>query len=395
MNTKNAPIRVLIAEDSPVARELLVAILQNAPGVQVVGTARNGAEAVRLTQRLKPDVITMDVHMPEMDGIAATRQIMAEMPRPIVMLSASLNKNKHNLTFDALQAGALSVLEKPALHDPPETHADLIHQIKLMAEVKVVRRWGSEEARRRGREEEQGTAERKAPGGGAGEQRRVKNQPANLRAEGPLWATPLLRRNGQTKIQLVAMASSTGGPGVLAKILSQLPANFPVPILVVQHITSGFGAGLATWLDQQTPLEVRLARQGDEPQAGQVLLAPDDYHMQVNRLGLITLNQTPREQGVRPSANVLFHSLAQVYRATALGIILTGMGSDGALGLRAMREVGAFTIAQDKESCVVFGMPAVAIELGAVEQVLPASQVAAAVKILVQPWNVGNLFLQE
>jgi two-component system chemotaxis response regulator CheB len=254
------------------------------------------------------------------------------------------------------------------LHDPPETHQSLIHQIKLMAEVKVVRRWGSEERRSRG----------------AGEVAQRGQEQEGIRIQPALANPARLRRNGPTKIQLVVIASSTGGPGVLAKILGELPANFPAPILVVQHITSGFGAGLAAWLNQQTPLEVRMARQGDEPRTGQVLLAPDDYHMQLNRLGLIALSQTPPEQGLRPAANVLFHSAAEVYGATALGIILTGMGSDGAMGLQAMHEAGAYTIAQDKESCVVFGMPAVAIELGAVEQILPASQIAAAVKILVQ-----------
>lgn len=367
MNSRTRAIRVLIAEDSPVARELLVSILQSAPGIQVVGTARNGAEAVRLTQRLKPDIITMDVHMPELDGIAATRQIMAETPRPIVMLSASLEKNRRNLTITALQAGALLVTEKPGLNDPPEMHEILIHQLKLMVEVKVVRRWGN------------------------GEQRGAHIQPASLRTEGPLRTTgqPALtkpvepKRNGQAEIQLVAMAASTGGPGVLAKLLSELPADFPAPILIVQHISAGFGAGLAAWLNQQTPLEVRLARLGDEPQAGQVLLAPDNYHMQLNRQGLVGLNQMPPEYGLRPSANVLFHSVAQVYGATALGIILTGMGSDGAAGLRAMRQAGALTLAQDKDSCVVFGMPAVAIELGAVEQILSPAQIGAAVKSLI------------
>ncbi|MBI1880681.1 MAG: chemotaxis-specific protein-glutamate methyltransferase CheB [Chloroflexi bacterium] len=355
MTTKATPIRVLIAEDSPVARELLVAILQSASGLQVVGAARDGAEAVRLARRLKPDVITMDAHMPELDGFAATRQIMAEIPRPIVIISASLNKNERDMTFYALEAGALSVLEKPTMDDPPEVHEALIAQVKLMAEVKVVRRWNRDEA--------------------------ILPRSMGDRSEGKLNS---YRRSESAKIQVVAIASSTGGPGVLAKILSELPANFPAPILIVQHITPGFGAGLASWLNKQTPLEVRLARHTDEPQAGQVLIAPDECHMLVNHLGLIALSQTPPEYGLRPSANVLFQSVAQVYGATALGIILTGMGSDGAEGLSAMRAMGAPTIAQDKDSCVVFGMPAVAIDLGAAEQILPAHKIAAAMMMLVQ-----------
>jgi two-component system chemotaxis response regulator CheB len=341
-------IRVLVAEDSPVARELLVSIFESAPGLQVVGTARNGAEAVRLAKRLKPDVIAMDVHMPEMDGFEATRRIMAETPRPIVLVSASFVKDERDLTFNALKSGALSVLEKPGMYDPPERHELLIAQLKLMSEVKVVRRW-LESAK-----------------------------PASVGQQVVLKSS-LREGNGQPKFQLVAIASSTGGPGILAQILGQLPADFPLPILVVQHITQGFSAGLAGWLNQQTPLNVRLAGQGDELQPGQVLIAPDDYHMVVNSAGLISLSKEPSCHRLRPSANQLFYSVARVYGATAIGIILTGMGDDGAEGLRTMRQSGARTIAQDKNSCVVFGMPAVAIELGAAEQVLPANKIAAAI----------------
>lgn len=352
MTNQKPPIRILIVEDSPTARELLVSIMQNEPGLQVVGTARNGIEAVRLAHRLKPDVITMDVHMPEMDGFDATRRIMTEIPRPIVMISASLNKNERELAFNALQSGALSILEKPTLYDPPEMRQYLISQLKLMSEVKVVRRWD-------------------------------KSKPAP--ATPPKVLTP--KDNGRprsSKIQLVAIASSTGGPAVLGGILRQLPADFPVPILIVQHITPGFGMGLAAWLNQQAELTVRLARHADEPRPGEVLIAPDDYHMTINSMGLISFTQDPPYHGLRPAANYLFHSVARVYGATAIGVILTGMGSDGAEGLQALRQTGAHTIAQDQNSCVVFGMPAVAIKLGAAEQILPADKIPAAIKALVE-----------
>jgi two-component system chemotaxis response regulator CheB len=352
MATKTTPIRVLIVEDSPVARELLVSILQSAPGLQVVGTARNGAEGVRLAKRLQPDVITMDAHMPEMDGFEATRQIMIEAPRPIVMVSASLDKSERNITFDALKSGALSVLAKPTVYDPPHVLDYLVSQLKLMSEVKVVRRWGT------------------APKPVAGPE--------------PVIDPPVMKRNGRSKIRLVAVASSTGGPGILAQILGRLPVDFPVPIIIVQHITRGFGIGLAGWLNQQTALEVRLANHGDEPQAGQVLIAPDDHHLMVNTMGLIALNKEPPYHGLRPSADYLFKSAARAYGPTAIGIILTGMGSDGAEGLKLMRDTGAHTIAQDKGSSIVFGMPAVAIEMGAVEQILPPPKIAAAVQLLVQ-----------
>ena len=342
MTLSTNPIRVLVVEDSPTYRELIVLILQSTPGLQVIGTARNGAEAVRLARRLQPNVITMDVFMPEMDGLEATRQIMAQTPCPIVMVSAGLDQSERNLTFEALQAGALSILAKPGLSDPPETYQHMAGQVKLMADVKVVRRW-----------DKAATKPFQAP-------------------------TPPIKEIERSDLQLVAIAASTGGPAALAEILRQLPATFPLPILIVQHITPGFGQGLAAWLNRQTPLEVRMARHADEPQPGQVLIAPDNYHAQVNGMGLITLSQAPAYYGLRPAANVLFFSVAQVYGATALGIILTGMGDDGAEGLLAMRRSGARPIAQDKETSIVFGMPAVAIELEAVEQVLPLNSIAPA-----------------
>jgi two-component system chemotaxis response regulator CheB len=183
----------------------------------------------------------------------------------------------------------------------------------------------------------------------------------------------------RSNIELVAIASSTGGPGVLSEILNKLPAEFPVPILIVQHITPGFSQGLAEWLNQHTPLTVRLAAQADELKPGQVYIAPDGYHMQVNSMGLISLSDAPPCQGLRPSANYLFKSVARSYGAYAIGVILTGMGSDGAEGLYAMYDKGARTIAQNEATCVVFGMPAVAIEMGAVEKVLPAPQIAQTI----------------
>jgi two-component system chemotaxis response regulator CheB len=343
------PIRVLIVEDSPVCRELLVTILQSTPGFQVVGTTHNGVEAVRLARRLAPDLVVMDLHMPEMDGIEATRQIMIETPRPIVMVSASLDKNEREISFNAVKAGALSVMEKPKVNDPVERHQHLIHQLRLMSEVKVVKRW---------------------------DHRLNSTAPAQ-------GSAPSHIRNGQVKIRILAIAASTGGPGILAEILSRLPAHFPVPILIAQHISRGFGEGLVTWLNQQTPLEVRVARHADEPQPGQVFVAPDEAHLTINQMGLVALSQQRAPHGICPSADYLFHSVAQVYGRTAIGVILTGMGSDGAEGLRAMRQSGAHTIAQDQASSIVFGMPAVAIELGAAEQVLPANQIAPALLTLV------------
>ena len=351
MITNPTGVRVLIAEDSPVARELLVAVLQNVPGFQIVGTARTGVEAVQLAKRLRPDLITMDIHMPEMDGFEAARQIMREAPCPIVVISNSTNMGEQELTFNALQVGALSVLNKPTMYDPPEVLEALTAHVKLMAEVKVVRHWDQDAKCAR------------------------KTQ--------VLTDLPAGHRTRKTKIQVVALAASTGGPGILAEILGQLPADFGAPVLIVQHITPGFGQGLATWLNQQTDLQVRLAQDGDKPQAGQVLIAPDDYHLVVNKLGLVALDEAPAQHGLRPAADYLFNSVAQVYGAAAIGVILSGMGSDGAEGLRAMHQAGGHTIAQDEATCVVFGMPAVAIKLGAATETLPPDRIAAVIRELV------------
>lgn len=353
MPIQSAPIRVLIAEDSLVCRELLVSLLQSATGLQVVGAARDGAEAVRLVRRLKPDVVAMDVFMPEMDGLEATRRIMSEFPCPIVMVSSKLSGNEQELTFDALQAGALSILPKPSTEDSPAVYEALVSQLRLMSEVKVVRRW---------HRPRQGSV-----------------KPARPDKKAPLTVS----RNGKSKIQIVAVAASTGGPGALATILGRLPADFPVPILVVQHVTTGFGEGLVKWLDGQTPLKVRLGRSANDPKAGEVLVAPDNYHMGVNQMGLISLCKSHAKETICPSADHLFHSVAQVYGATAIGVILTGMGSDGKEGLQTMHQLGAHTVAQNKETSVVFGMPAVAIESGAITQVEPLDRIADVLMALV------------
>lgn len=330
------PIRLLVAEDSAACRELLVAIFQNAPGIQVVGTARDGAEAVRLVKRLKPDVVTMDLIMPNLDGYEATRQIMAETPCPIVMVSGRQGPGESDLTFNALQAGALSVLPKPTAVGNQEA---FVNHVRLMADVKVVGR---------------------------------RATPPRV---GKIETRPYLPASSSS-INLVVMAASTGGPGALAAILSQLPANFPVPILVVQHVAKGFGADLAAWLGKQTALPTRIAPHGAELKPGEVLVAPDHCHLLVNHLGLAAWQNPAPGDAFCPSADRLFESVATVFGATAVGVILTGMGQDGAKGLHSLRQTGARTIAQDEASSAIFGMPAAAIQMGAAETIQPLEKIA-------------------
>jgi len=337
MALKNG-IRIVVADDSQTARELLVALYESA-GIRVVGVGKNGDEVLQLVKKHNPDVVSMDVVMPKMDGMDATRAIMREHPTPIVIVTASMMRADIDLAFDAMKAGALAAVKKPGLEDP-ETCEKLIQTIKAMANVSVIRRWS-------------GSAPHAT-------KREPISSPSHLEVD----------------VRLIGIASSTGGPGVLASILRPIPKNYPIPILIVQHVTNGFATGLAEWLHEQTSLDVTLAGHGDIPKPGVVLMPPDDYHMQIGRDGAIELTKAPPYKGLRPSANFLFHSMARFYGGGGLGIILTGMGDDGAEGMDAMRKSGAYTIAQDQESCIVYGMPNEAVKRNAVKRVLTPDQIA-------------------
>jgi two-component system chemotaxis response regulator CheB len=355
LKAKSSPIRAIVVEDSPTAQKLLVTILQEAEGIQVVGVGANGEEAVRLTKRLRPDVVTMDVRMPKMDGLEATRHIMRDTPTPIVVITADLMQADMNLTFEALRAGALTAVGKPGLADT-ETCEKVIRTVRLMAAVPVVHHWDRREWR-------------------PPEALEASHPPAL-----PTQAASLVEKHVGGYVQMIGIASSTGGPATLAKILGRLPADFATPILVVQHVTNGFVASLAEWLDGVTPLHVGLASHGETPQVGSILLAPDDYHMRVNAQGIVELYKGTPYKGLRPSANDLFHSLARACGPQAIGIVLTGMGDDGVEGLLALRQAGGLTLAQDEQSCVVYGMPREAVARDAVDQVLPLDQIAPALE---------------
>ena len=339
-------IRVLLVEDSVVTREYLSHLLGQDPAIEVVGTARDGVEAVEQAQRLKPDLVLMDVHMPRMNGYEATRQIMERSPAPIVMISASLDQGEVAMTFAALEAGALTVLPKPVGPGHP-LHADstrkVVETVKLMAEVKVVRRWPKRDS--------------------------------------PPAPIPSLDA-GERRVRLVAIGASTGGPPAVAEILKGLPADLGFPILFVQHIAPGFAGGLVEWLRQVTPLAVKLAEPDELVQAGSVYVAADGAQMGITRQGRIRVTNEAAPDGFCPSVSHLFESAAEAYGRAALGVLLTGMGRDGAAGLRRLREAGGLTIAQDEESSVVFGMPQEAIRLGAAEKVLNPSEIGQAIRAL-------------
>ncbi len=341
-------IRVLIADDSATARALLVAILTSDPEIQVVGEAGNGVEAVELTRKLRPDLVTMDLRMPRLDGFEATKEIMITAPTPIVIVTSSVVIENVETAMRTLRAGALAVLAKPAGPGAPgfeEAAQQLLVNVKALSQVKVVRHWRP----------------------AAPPQKKVR---------------PALA--GSKESQVVAMATSTGGPAALYRILTDLPGDFPAPILVVQHITQGFLSGLADWLNKESDLKVKVAEDGETLAPHTVYLAPDNCHLGLASPSSILLARSPPLGGFRPSGTFLFESVARACGPAAVAVILTGMGEDGVEGLRTVRQTGGSILAQDEKSSVIFGMPAAAIAAGLPDQVLALETIASRLVELVQ-----------
>ncbi|MCG7849655.1 MAG: chemotaxis response regulator protein-glutamate methylesterase [ANME-2 cluster archaeon] len=341
-------IKVLIVDDSPVVRDFLVHILGSDGEIQVIGTANNGKEAIEAVERSKPDVITMDITMPKMNGFDATRSIMETHATPIVIVTGTYDTKEAATIFRAIEAGALAIVPRPEGigHPGHEAAADqLIWTVKLMSEVKVVRRWP-----RPGRE----TA---------------------IPAVTP-WTG--VEPGKMADIRIVAIGASTGGPLALLTILSELPKDFPVPVLVTQHMAAGFIQGLAEWLGNRSGIPVHVATHGEHLLPGHIYVAPDGSHMGVRIGGQIILDNGEPENGLRPSVSYLLRSVAHVYGPNAVGVLLSGMGQDGAEELKLLKKKGAVTIAQDKESSVIHGMPGQAIKLDAAMYVLPPEEIATA-----------------
>jgi len=346
--SKEKKIRVLVVDDSAVARDMLAHMLASDPEIEIAGTAANGHEAVESVTRLHPDLVTMDIHMPTMDGLQATEQIMAYTPTPILVVSSSVYAEGMGSAFEALSLGALEVVRKPELADRAgfeSARRELVRSAKILSHVKVV-------THLRGRR---------------GPSRRRQGRASGADAAAPACRGP---------VSLVAIGSSTGGPAALLSILGGLPTDFPAPVLVTQHIADGFVPGLVSWLNDGCAIDVMAAADGTGIRPGAAYFAATGSNMEVDGDVLFFTPPGPGQLYI-PSADTLFASVARTRGADAAGVLLTGMGVDGASGLAAMRAAGAVTIAQDEATSRVFGMPKAAIDAGAADTVLAVDEIAA------------------
>ena len=339
---------MLVVEDSITVRGYIVDILAADPAFIVVGEASEGRQAIEMCERLRPDVVTMDMMLPVMSGLAATEYIMAYCPTPIVVVSSSLNRGEVFRTYDAIAAGAVDALEKPtATTAPQEWSKKLAFILRVASRVKVV------------------THLRK---------KLVSAPPPSARTtESP------------AEVRLVAVGASTGGPGAVRRLLLDLPGGFPVPIILVLHIGEPFDTTLADWLDAQTAHRVGFAVHGQSIFDGEprVVMAPAGRHLRVSG-GKLYLDDGPERHSCRPSIDLLFESLASDMGANTAAVLMTGMGRDGANGLLEIRRAGGYTIAQDEATSVIYGMPRAAVEIGAAKSVLPLELIGSALSRVVR-----------
>ena len=347
-------VSVLIVDDTLVVRELLSYILGSAPGIKVAGTAADGTEALKAIAALKPDIVTMDINMPGMNGFEATRSIMETCPLPIIIVSGSWKTDEVATTFRALEAGAVAVVARPpGIGHPDHKYAatELVQTVLAMAEVRVVRRWP-----------------------------RVA-----LPADPPLRLAAPATPADRSRIDMVAVGASTGGPVIIQSFLKSLPRDFSVPILIVQHMAGGFIQGFVEWLALTCERPVLLGGHGVFLVRGHTYVAPDGHQMGVDASGRIRLSAPELENGFAPSVSHLFRSVAEVYGLRTAAVLLSGMGNDGAAELKHLHNIGALTFAQDEESAVIYGMPGEAKRLGAAQYILPPQQIATTLASLTQP----------
>lgn len=366
-NTTRQFIRVVVVDDSALMRRAITDLIQQDPEIRVVGTARDGREAIALVEKLRPDVVTMDVRMPVMDGLETTEHLMAHCPTPILVLTASLARHDIDITFKMLGAGALEIIEKPSGSNPQaleRTAHELIRRIKVLSRVKVVRHL-------RGRRKTL-TPESPAQTAVGGQ------QPSLTGAVSPTKTQPL----SLDLFPLIMIGASTGGPRVVYQILAALPRNLPAGVVVVQHIAPGFSPGMAEWLAHESKLPVSLVTEGMAVQPGRVFVAPDRRDLLITNERTFHLSENPLLIQ-RPAIDISMQAAADVFGHQTIGVLLTGMGRDGAYGMLAIRRVRGYTIAQDEATSAIFGMPRAAIQLGAADEVMQPAQIAPRLTELV------------
>ena len=358
--TSSNKVRVLIVDDSAFMRKVLETILNSDPQFQIVGHAKDGREAVALAESLKPDVITMDINMPHMDGLQATAQIMTSNPRPIVIVSSE-SRDGAASTLKALELGAIEFIAKPnsAIDlDMQSIREDLLRKVKMAAKVRVVR-----------------TASRLA---------------ATLQSSGAPQSTPIARpapaatrvaASADQRFPVVVLAASTGGPATVMRLAPGFTREFPGAVILVQHMPAAFTTQFAAQLAEFTEIRVKEAENGDMLQPGSLYICPGAQHLRVDPLGRMKLDSvTGRIGGYLPNIDVTMESVAAYGGALSIGVVLTGMGNDGAQGAKAIKKAGGHVIAQDEATSVIFGMPAEAIKLEAVDQVLGIDDIYSAIE---------------
>ena len=363
-------IRVLIVEDSAVVRNLLEYIVNNDERMEVAAAVPSAEEALQILPSLRPDIISMDVNLPGMDGLAATHRIMTEQPTPLMIVSSSVTDSEAQTSLEALRAGALTVAEKPVGINHPQFEQQarqLCNKLVIMSEISVVRQ-------KQGRYLRPVSATDTIP-------QKVMPRPVPVRTSTELY-------------RLLGVVVSTGGPQALVRLFNDLGGDFPLPVLLIQHITPAFIESFARWLGSVCPFSVVIADEGTIPIPGHIYIAPADCHLQVGRgIGgryLIHLDDSPPVSGQKPSGTKLFASMADANGQQSIGVLLTGMGEDGAEGLLTLRNAGGYTIAEDQSTAVVYGMPAVAINRGAVIQALPLPEIGNHIRSLIPQYATAG-----
>ncbi|MGB7444331.1 MAG: chemotaxis-specific protein-glutamate methyltransferase CheB [Coleofasciculaceae cyanobacterium] len=339
-------IKVLLVEDSQIALTILKRILNSSPEIEVVGEARTGLEGLEKIPQVNPDVICTDLHMPVMDGLEFTSEVMTLYPKPILVISVSVQEEDTHRVFQLLEAGAVDIFPKPSAGLAENNHLlrrQLIDKVKILSGVRVFKK-----------------------------KRKLPITANNLNSKN----IDHIYFKSHPSPKILAVGASTGGPLVLQELFSQLPADFPLPIICVQHICNGFLQGLVDWLNSSCRLSIEIAKPGDRPERGKIYFPQEQQHLELDANGRFICSDSPAVDGHRPSVTVMFESVVKFYGRKTLAVLLTGMGKDGAKGMLTISKAGGFTIAQDQATSVVFGMPKEAIDLGAAKLILPASAIA-------------------